>query len=179
MHDLACTLRPVPNGALTPPPGPGAARNDRHDPYGALTATWDETFPFMFTTAATSVETQRSRVIHGAFQIVNLTSNSQGSASELNSLLLAVGDDDTAHVQQLGICGTTFAPMNGDTGDFAGAFPSQTSYLAVPLGFIHRGGTARLVLAYRNTNAATRAVMAIVTIRHLRPAAPHENAWTY
>lgn len=179
MHDLACTLRPVANGALTPPMLPAAPPRGRFDPFGQLKGTWLEHFPFMFTTGATSVETQRSRVIQGAFQIVNITSNSQGAVAELNSLALFVADDDGQPTAMLSSGENVFAPMIGDTTTQQGAFPSQTSYLSVPLGYIHRGGTARLILQYNNTNAATRAVMALVSILHLRDAEPHEFTRRY
>jgi hypothetical protein len=144
----------------------------RLDPYPPLRADWESLHTFMFTTAATSTESQTGRDIYGPFQLIGIQANIQNVASELASIAVSITDSD-AEPTALAALADNITHEFATDGTFAGnVLPWQTSNTNLPLGYVHRGQKARLTVLHINPNAATRVCQVIIRLAHLCPVTP-------
>lgn len=178
MHDVACGLRPGDLSARAQAGGVSQPNLDRASPYGALAEDWEELIGVYFTTAATSTEVHNSHVIAGPFCIKGLVVNLQNANSELSRIAIGVGDSDAASTSLLDIMTNISRESVNDASDTIPSIPWNSNIAQAFVGYVHRGGTGRIVVGHVNTNAATRTVQVLVRIAHLIPAcdahAPHE-----
>lgn len=168
MHDLACSLRPVPNGALTPPSGPGDPRPDRFDPFPELVADWQEVIAFDLTVNATTEEGVASRLIYGSFAIteIALRSSAAGNASQL--FRIATGDTLPAPQAVVGSESGAPSALVTDSSRTVGSFYLTSTYERHNMHFVNRSGTARLLFILNNTTAGAVTVVGTLNLVHLR-----------
>lgn len=169
MHDLACSIRPRANGALTPPDALGPARHERGDVFAALVADWQEVLAFDLTVNATTEESVVSRLISGPFRIdeIGFRSGSAGGTSQ--QLRVAVGDDSPAPGAVVGSGHGVPASLTTDSSRTVGVFYATTIFERHRLSQIYHEGTSRIAWILNNTTGAAVTVLGHVIITHLRP----------
>lgn len=169
MHDLACSVRPVPNGARLPSAGPGAPVLDRGDPFPVLVADWTEILAFDLTVNATSEEGIASKLISGPFRIDELAFRSGSAGGVSQQLRVSVGDTFPAAQAVMGSDSGLPTAQATDSSRSVGTFYATTVYERHIIRFVSQTGTARIQWILNNTTGAGVTVLGHVVITHLRP----------
>jgi hypothetical protein len=171
MHDLSCSLRPKPNGALTPSDGLGPTRLDRGDPFPELVADWQELIAFDITVNATSEEGVASRLISGPFAMLEASFRSSAAGGSSQQLRIGIGDTFPAPQAVVGSDSGIPSGIVTDSSRSVGTFYATSVFERHQLAFVSQTATARLIFVLNNTTAGAVTVVGHVLIAHLVPRA--------
>ncbi len=168
MHDLACSVRPVPNGALTPSVGIGPARSDRHDPFPGFVADWQDVIAFDLTVNATSEEGVATREIYGPFILEEISFRSGSAGGSSQQLRVAIGNDFPAPQAVVGSGAGTPQPMTTDSARTVGTFFATTVFERHQVRVLSRTDLTRIAFILNNTTGGAVTIVGHVAITHLR-----------
>jgi hypothetical protein len=169
VHELACTLRPRANGALTPPLLADVPPPPRHDPFPGLVPSWSEEIAFDITVNATSEEGIAGPVIYGPFTITEIALRSSASGGASQQVKIAIGDDNTPASTAVGTPAGVPDRIITDTARTVPTYYATNVYERHQLHLTHRTGTARLQIYVNNTTAGAVTIVGHIAITHLVP----------
>ena len=170
MHDTACALRPVPNGALMASPALASPDHVRGDPFPGLVADWSELLPFDLTVNAGTEEGIASRLLYGPFLITEIAFRSSGAGNASQLLKLATGDTSPAGQTVVGSDNGVLAPVTTDSSRTVGTFYATNVYERHRVDLLSQTTQTRLQVILNNTTAGAITIIGHVGILHLKPA---------
>lgn len=170
MHDQACPLRPVPNGALMASPALASPDHVRGDPFPPLVADWAEILPFDLTVNAGTEEGVASRLISGPFLITEVAFRSSGAGNASQLLKFATGDTFPAGQAVVGSDSGVLAPVTSDSARTVGTFYATSAYERHRLDVLSQTTQTRVQVILNNTTAGAITIIGHIGILHLRPA---------
>lgn len=179
MHSLACTLRPVANGALTPPAQPAAPVYDRRDPFPELVPDWTELIAWDITVNATSEEGIAGPLLHGPVMITEFAMRSSAAGGASQQVFLAIGDDQSPAATAIGTPAGVPDRLITDAARTKPSFYATNVYERHALRLMHRTGTTRVTIYVNNTTAGAVTVVGHIAITHMRPRRCDERTEQY
>lgn len=174
MHETACYLRPgdrSQRAAVDPGPAP---RTRRHGYLPELVPDWSETLAFDLTVNATDSEGIASTPIYGPFRIDEITIRSGTAGTNSQQVRFVVGNETPSPNALAGARSGYPSRLATDSSRTIATLFATAVYERHLVTQTFREDISRIAMIVNNTTGAPIAVMAHVTITHLRPASdPH------